>query len=96
MSLGWIATGKFLKKVERRKSYNAFKTSVEPCESSCFSIYINVDGDAYPCSFLEGTWDPVDVLKANDFMKDVWNSPQMSAFRKKLIDGGRSCPVYEI
>ncbi len=30
-----------------------YKILSEPCESACFSFYINVDGIAYPCSFLE-------------------------------------------
>lgn len=90
------SAGKFLKTVEKRKAYEAFKTSVEPCESGCFSIYINVDGKAYPCSFVEDVWEPVDVLGSTDFLKDVWNSPQISSFRQKLVEGGRNCPVYTI
>jgi hypothetical protein len=69
---------------------------IEPCESSLFSAYINVRGEYWNCSFCEGehTVTPVDVLAADNFLRDVWYSPQVSAFRKRLLTCGRTCPVH--
>jgi len=62
----------------------------EPCESSLFSIYINVEGKAYPCSFVEDKVEPVDLLVAEDFRRDVWESAPFWEFRN------RHCPVYRL
>ena len=53
-------------------------TFVEPCESGLFSLYCNVDGLFYPCSFVEDEkgWEQGLELK-EDFMKDVWFHPRM-------------------
>jgi len=63
----------------------------EPCESSLFSIYIDVNGRAWPCSFGEGHPDlePVDVDGA-------WYSPQFEAFRSMLWANNRECPLYNV
>jgi len=63
----------------------------EPCESTLFSIYIDVDGRAWPCSFGEGHPDlePVDVDGA-------WWSPQFEAFRNRLWKNNRHCPLYDL
>ena len=74
----------------------------ESCESSLFSSYISVEGAYWNCSFCEGAdrIEPVDVLAAKDFVKDVWYSPQVMAFREKLlataVNGCRTCPVYDL
>jgi len=78
-----------------------FKIFVEPCESTLFSIYINVDGIAIPCSFAEDKCDGVDVIAANNFMTDVWMSKSFVDFRKKVTknldsNGCRMCPLYEL
>lgn len=82
--------------------YEAIMTSVESCESTLFSSYINVDGDFFPCSFTEGTpnWETgISVTEATDF-GEVWNHPRTTEFRKKLIstmsNGCRSCPIYDL
>lgn len=69
---------------------------VESCESSLFSIYINIDGISYPCSFTEGLegYPGVDMLSADDFIKDVWFSQPFREFRLSLICNDRSCPAY--
>jgi hypothetical protein len=36
----------------------------------------------------------VNVLEAEDFVRDVWCSPQVQKFRNNLLSGGRQCPVY--
>lgn len=76
----------------RRK---AIETFVEPCESGLFSIYINVEGFAFPCSFTE-TGDGIDLKTTNNFLEDVWFSKMFIAWRKKLLNNKRNCPVYKI
>jgi len=74
--------------------------SSESCESSIFSSYINVDGIYWHCSFSENESGikGINVLEANDFVKDVWNAPEAIKFRTKLlhtqVGGCRHCPVY--
>jgi radical SAM protein with 4Fe4S-binding SPASM domain len=77
-----------------------FKEYVEPCESTLFSIYINVDGIAYPCSFSEGVCEGVSVIE-NDFLNDVWMSEPFMDFRDSVIgnkdeNGCRKCPLYDL
>lgn len=75
------------------------KDTVEPCESSCFSAYIDVDGDFYPCSFAEGVpgWETgINVPYCVDFLKDVWMNERTMKFREVLLANGRRCPLYEI
>ncbi|MGD1527118.1 SPASM domain-containing protein [Vibrio harveyi] len=78
----------------------------EDCESTLFSSYINEKGEFYPCSFtekwVEGGWESgLDVLAAEDFIKDIWNHPKTLEFRKALIanvddNGCRNCPAFAV
>lgn len=85
--------------------------SIEPCESTLFSIYINYLGEVFPCSFTEGTtgWERgIDMNEVSDFTKDIWFSDRLSEWRKTLLSSTsacntcetqklcRSCPVYDI
>jgi MoaA/NifB/PqqE/SkfB family radical SAM enzyme len=77
--------------------------SIEPCESTLFSLYINVQGKAYPCSFSEneGEYQGIDVAAAPDFITDVWNSDQFNKFRSAVINnkdknGCRNCPLFSL
>lgn len=80
--------------VEEKKRMIQFS---ESCESTLFSLYINVHGVAFPCSFSE-EGEGVDVAKATSFTKDVWNNRVLVAFRERLMatikDGCRHCPVF--
>lgn len=70
---------------------------VEPCESGLFSLYINVYGVAYPCSFAEKEAAPeIDVLNTSDFLSDVWMHPEMVDWRKRLLAGHRECPLFKL
>ena len=78
---------------------------IEPCESGLFSLYINVEGKSYFCSFLEGEEDVIgfDLLNCKDFMKEVWFHPEMVEWRSRLLDTTqrnelkcRECPVFTI
>ena len=68
----------------------------EYCESGCFSLFADVRGNFVPCSFCpnQAGIEPISILKAADFIKDVWNNPQTVAFRENLLKGGRGCPVF--
>ena len=70
--------------------------SLEPCESTLFSIYVNVRGELFPCSFTEGTpgWEKgIDLLdpSVKDFSKDVWESARLGKFRGKLLASSIGC-----
>jgi len=80
---------KFLLSVEQHPDIARFKTLAEPCESLCFSMYCNVDGMLFPCSFIEGEkeWEQgIDLTLAQDFLKDVWFSEKLSLYRQKIIE----------
>ena len=69
----------------------------EPCESACFSAYINSLGVFYPCSFTEGEGiQSQSVLNCENFLNDIWYSDITKDFRNKLISNGRNCPVFKI
>lgn len=99
----------FLKSMEQHEKYDQFQQLAEPCESQLFSIYLDVDGNVWPCSFCEDVSKtlvggveikPINALEAEDFLKDIWYAPQTVAWRKNLINsacnGCRQCPVYDI
>lgn len=83
------------------------RTCIEPCESGLFSLYINVEGEAFPCSFTEPVMEGIDVLACDDFLNDVWYSEELVGWRDKLLASSancsckhksycRSCPTYNI
>ena len=89
----------FLKAIVGRPDYGRLEQLSEPCESTCFSLYINVDGQFFPCSFIEDTpgWERgIDVAGCDDFIKDVWMNPRTVDFRTKLLNVRRRCPVYNL
>lgn len=83
--------------------------STEGCEAFLYSIYCDVDGKVWPCSFMENHpgVKPVDMLKIKDF-NEVWFAPQTVSWRENLINSSkgcnncalklecRSCPVFDI
>ena len=69
---------------------------VEPCESLCMSYYINSKGIGYPCSFVEGIEEGVDVLNCDNFVKDIWYNKTSKKWREKLLKNNRKCPVYDL
>lgn len=84
--------GKLLNTTTRREQIEKF---IEPCESGLFSIYINVDGRAFPCSFTEDG-DGIDLKSTDDFLVDVWFNQEFSDWRDELLACERNCPVYNI
>lgn len=83
--------------VEDDEERECYKQMVEPCESGLFSIYVDVDGNVWPCSFTEGleNWEQTNLLLIDDF-NHVWYSQQMRDWRKKLLANGRACPCYNV
>ena len=85
-------------------SNSKFLAHAEPCESTCFSSYIDVHGKFFPCSFTPGLngWDEgIDIASCTDFLQDVWYNKKTEQFRNGLCgnldeNGLRSCPLYEI
>jgi len=92
------SANKFLEAVKNNPNYKRYKMMSEPCESACFSIYINVDGIAYPCSFLEEEYgfEGINILSIEDFLKEVWLGQNFNEFRKKLLKINRDCPHFKI
>jgi len=86
---------RYLTDHEEKDFRDVMMTFVEPCESSLFSIYVNVHGVAFPCSFTEGvdSISSVDILAVEGF-SEVWDG--LSAFRERLILNERRCPVYDL
>lgn len=72
-----------------------FKQIIEPYESFLFSLYINVDGIISPCSFAENIEKEIDLLKCNDFIRDVWYSETAYNWRLKLLSDERNCPLFK-
>ena len=86
---------------EDKKVQDTIISYVEPCESTCFSLYINVEGKFYPCSFLEDEdFEGIDCTEKNlDFFKKVWQNEKVVKVRNKIINAktcNRSCYKYEL
>jgi len=93
----------FLRAVEERDNFKSLEQLAEPCESDCFSSYVNVDGMFFHCSFTEGQdgWEGVNIVECQNFLKDVWNSDEVKKFRNSLLEkekenGCRSCPIFDL
>lgn len=82
-----------------KEQLDQYSMLCEPCESSLFSSFVNVNGDFFPCSFMDGAekWQTgINVATCEDFVKDVWMNERVIEWRKTLLANGRACPVYEI
>lgn len=90
---------KFLNSIHDLELREKYSSTVEPCESTLFSGYINVEGKFFPCSFLEneeGWTDGLSVLDAQDFVRDIWQHPRVEEFRQRLLQNERRCPCFLI
>jgi radical SAM protein with 4Fe4S-binding SPASM domain len=105
ISIGFdsCSSAMFLESIKDNPHYKFFEQMVEPCESTLFSYYINVDGIGFPCSFSENTngYKGVNILKSKDFLEDVWNHKETIKFRKRVIDSEknnlcRKCTLYNL
>ena len=68
---------------------------IEPCESTLFSAYLDVDGIFYPCSFCADVCAGVPIQQITS-IQDLWESEQYIAFREKLLENNRSCPIFRL
>jgi len=63
---------------------------IEPCESMLFSIYCNVDGNIYPCSFAEQAgYKGVSIL--DNSLDEIWNSEETKDWVKSLSPNCLNC-----
>ncbi len=79
----------FLAAMKGHPKYEQLVQLSESCESTMFSMYANVVGEFFPCSFTEGErgWETgIDLTKISNFDKEVWNHPKTVAFRNKNIE----------
>lgn len=86
---------KFLESVKNRDNFKELEMLSEPCESTCFSAYINTNGNFYPCSFTE-KGNGINVEKCDDFLKDVWYNVSTVNFRNKLLKNSRNCFEFKV
>lgn len=79
----------FLAAMKDHPKFEMMAQLSESCESTLFSMYANVVGEFFPCSFTEGErgWETgIDLTKIENFNKEVWNDPRTVAFRNKNIE----------
>lgn len=79
----------FLAAMKDHPKFDVMAQLSESCESTLFSMYANVAGEFFPCSFTEGEyrWETgIDLKTITDFDKEVWNHPLTVAFRNKNIE----------
>lgn len=96
----------FLMAMKDHPNFKNFSMLSESCEADRFSGYIDVTGKWWHCSFTEGQpgWKSVDMLKINDFNREVWQSEEVKRFRNKLISQDNLhidkevylCPIYDL
>lgn len=93
----------FLEAVKEEKNYKQLEQMAEPCESTLFSYYINVNGIGYPCSFTEGEegYEGIDLKNINNFVKEVWYHSETQRFRgnainKKDCNNCRVCQTFKL
>jgi hypothetical protein len=90
---------KFLEAIKDHPDKERLTECVEPCESSAFSSYVDVNGNFNPCSFAPETDDwkeGLSVVDCKDFVKDIWYNPRVQSFRENLIACKRACPLFEV
>ena len=78
----------------RDTKYAKYEQFVEPCESTLFSSYIDVDGKFYPCSFASHL-NGIDVLE-HEIFATVWNAKSTNNFRSMLLRNDRNCCLHSV
>jgi MoaA/NifB/PqqE/SkfB family radical SAM enzyme len=94
----------FLAATQNHPRAEEFKELAEPCESTLFSLYIDVTGRVWPCSFLADTDFPRIMAQDVTNFQEIWQHPGVVSWREKLlatatssdalVPGCRECPVY--
>jgi len=107
ISFGMDSCGakKFLDSVKDHENYEKYKVIAEPCESTAFSQYIDVNGEFFPCSFceeIEGWEKGIPVDECDNFLDDIWYNDRVVKFRDVLTANcdnchkARECPIYNV
>jgi radical SAM protein with 4Fe4S-binding SPASM domain len=93
---------KFMKAIENHPNVEQMMQAAEPCESTLYSMYIDVNGDFYPCSFsteVEGWEKGISVIDCNDFLRDIWFNERTRKFSEGVIkcrNCKQSCSIFKI
>ena len=67
-------------------------TYVEPCESSCYSAYIDAQSNMYPCSFAIDSGDKWKIDLNTHTIQEAWDSEKFESFRQLHKQGcGSGC-----
>ena len=102
------AAPNFLKAVKDDSNIKSLTEQTESCESTLFSLYINVFGWVFPCSFMEGErgWPNLNYThcismldNCEDFIQDIWFHERIKEFRKSLLcqaDNCKTCPYFNV
>ena len=92
------SASKFLKFINLNQQYKNLEIYIEPCESTLFSLYCDVNGIFHPCSFCEHKEGlvSIDLKEVNDFMTEVWMNEKVQIFQKKLLNNNRECPEFDV
>jgi len=98
------SANKFLRSIKDSPNFDEMAMFVEPCEKLLYSLYINVDGRLFPCSFMEheGDWaEGINMLEIQDFYREVWMNPIVVKDRDASIKciechGCNSCAHYDV
>lgn len=89
----------YLRVIKDDKDFEAKSMCAEPCESACFSSYINHKGEFFACSFCEneGMWqEGISILECENFEKEVWQNSKTQKFREILLKNERKCPMFAL
>jgi MoaA/NifB/PqqE/SkfB family radical SAM enzyme len=89
---------KFEEAIKDNPKEKLLLTLAESCESTRFSVYVNVEGKFYPCSFCEGEagWEKgVDIIDS-DFVNAVWNGEASLGFRTTTLLNTTGCTMFAI
>jgi len=97
---------KFLESIKDNENFEQYETSAESCESTLFSLYCNVEGEFFPCSFTEGEKGWERGISYNDVLdfNDIWYNDRIISFRNKLLNttknsefkNCRQCPMFKL
>lgn len=98
------SANKFLEAIKNKDNFDLLASYVENCEKLLYSLYINDEGQLFPCSFMEkeGNWEKgINMTNINDFVKEVWYSDKVKEdrdFSLKCINcnGCNSCRYYDV
>jgi MoaA/NifB/PqqE/SkfB family radical SAM enzyme len=95
ISFGFDSCGaqKFINSIQNHPDKTNLTMLAEPCESSCFSSYVNCHGIYFPCSFAENNNKNWEVNLLEHDLKTIWNN---NPFRQMLLNNGRNCPLYKV